>query len=369
VEIINALTRLASLAKSTLVDASDRAAVNRMASQYGICCKESSLLDAAVERLCTVLFTCAEQRNVIDYDDMIWHIVIHDIPVQTYSWVVVDEAQDLNNLQIDVLKRMLARDGRCVAVGDRFQSIYGFRGANTQAIPLLIEALSATVLPLNVCYRCPSRHIELAKRLVPQIEAREGAAPGVVSRYTLAEAHQQFQDGNLVLCRVNAPLVSVCLDLIRRGRKASIKGRDIGQSLINLIESTRANTLAELREAIQEYRERETARLMDKGEDSAAQLVDDRCAVIDVIAARPEIQTAADVVAFINNLFQDDSNEGVICSSVHKAKGLEADAVFILYPEMMPSKFAKTPEDQQQERNIEYVALTRSKSFLGFITK
>ena len=370
VEIINVLCKLASLAKSTLVDASDRDTVLRMAAQYGITTTDNDHLLAAVERLCTVLYTCAEDRGTVDYDDMIWHVVIHDLPIQTYGWVVVDEAQDLNNLQIDVLHRMISRNGgRCIAVGDRFQSIYGFRGANTQAIPELIKALSATTLPLTVCYRCPTQHIELAQRLVPQIEAREGAPAGVVSRYTIDEAKEKLTDGDLVVCRINSPLVGVCLDLIRRGRKATIKGRDIGKSLISLIESMNARTVDELRESIGEYKEREMARLFDKGEDTAAQRVDDECSVIEVISSRPGVKTPFDVTAFITSLFQDDSQDGVICSSVHKAKGLEANVVFILRPELMPSRYAKTGEEKQQERNLEYVALTRSKRFLGFITK
>jgi len=65
-------------------------------------------------------------------------------------------------------------------------------------------------------------------------------------------------------------------------------------------------------------------------------------------------------------VFSDDK-QGIAFSTVHKAKGLEADRVFILHPEMMPHPKASKPWEQQQERNIKYVSETRSKEYLGFV--
>jgi len=380
-EVSKTLMRLGSLCKATLTEPNDKSAMENLLGQYGIVFTSEEHEEAVFRYLPEVLEYAKNMKEVIDFDDMIWHIYVHDYPTEQYKWVVVDEAQDLNRLQMEVVQRFLCKGnskenlvaassaGRALVVGDRYQSIYGFRGAHTQAIPLLIACLKSERLPLNICYRCPRKHVELAQRLVPEIEPWEQAKPGVVEHYTEAEAKKQLKDGDMVLCRTNAPLVSLCLDLIRSGRKATIKGRDIGASLVSLIEMFRVSTLPELLDALDAYRTREVSKLINKGQDSAAQLVDDRCGVIQTIASRPEMETIGSVVDYIQNLFADDEKEGIICSSVHRAKGLEAETVFILHPHLMPSSFAKTEEDIQQEKNVEYVALTRSKNFLGFIQK
>ena len=54
-------------------------------------------------------------------------------------------------------------------------------------------------------------------------------------------------------------------------------------------------------------------------------------------------------------------------STIHKAKGLEADNVFILNKNLLPSKYVKQDWELEQEKNLEYVAITRTKKTLGFI--
>jgi ATP-dependent exoDNAse (exonuclease V) beta subunit len=61
-----------------------------------------------------------------------------------------------------------------------------------------------------------------------------------------------------------------------------------------------------------------------------------------------------------------DDGDSIILSSVHSCKGLEAETVYILRPELMPHPKATRPEDTEQENNIRYVALTRSKNKIVF---
>lgn len=72
------------------------------------------------------------------------------------------------------------------------------------------------------------------------------------------------------------------------------------------------------------------------------------------------------VINKINTIFSDENTEGICLSTIHKSKGLEADRVFIIHPELMPSKFARSWE-RTQESNLMYVAYTRAKSVLGFV--
>ena len=73
------------------------------------------------------------------------------------------------------------------------------------------------------------------------------------------------------------------------------------------------------------------------------------------------------VVNKIRDIFSDDNRSGICLSNVHKSKGLESERVFIIHSELFPSKYATTPWEIEQERNLEYVAYTRAKTTLGFI--
>jgi len=89
-------------------------------------------------------------------------------------------------------------------------------------------------LPLSVCYRCPSSHLELARRIVPQIEDRPNAPEGVVEVLHPDRAIEQASPGDLILCRLTAPLINCCLKLIIQGHSARVRGRDLGSQLAAL---------------------------------------------------------------------------------------------------------------------------------------
>ena len=71
----------------------------------------------------------------------------------------------------------------------------------------------------------------------------------------------------------------------------------------------------------------------------------------------------------IEGLFSDD-RPSVILATVHQAKGLEADRVFILYPDNLPMIWEnQQPWELKQEMNLKYVALTRAKAELIFVVE
>ncbi len=61
--------------------------------------------------------------------------------------------------------------------------------------------------------------------------------------------------------------------------------------------------------------------------------------------------------------------DAIVLSSIHKSKGLEYDNVFLLRPDLIPSKFAKTEEELRQENNLMFVAITRAKKEFKYIYK
>lgn len=81
-----------------------------------------------------------------------------------------------------------------------------------------------------------------------------------------------------------------------------------------------------------------------------------------------KIKTKKKLIEHINSIF-GIQNDGIMLSTIHKAKGLEADNVYILCRSSMPSKLAVSDWEIEQEKNLIYVAITRPKQKLGFISE
>ena len=354
---------LVSISKSTLVDPFDGNAVMQMIERYNVE-MDDQYIDELVNQLPNVLEQCQKNTEVIDFDDMLWLPIILNMQLLQFDFLMVDEAQDMNACQIQFILRSIKETGRIIAVGDRKQSLYAFRGADSNAIPNIIEKLSATVLPLSITFRCPTSHVELAKRLVPQIEARENAPLGQVIRLEYFNMVSQLEVNDMVVCRTNGPLIRPAFECIRRGKKAVIRGKDIGSSLIELIKRFGVDDLAGFDVSLGEYYEHEYTKLMDKGKEMQALLLQDKVETLRFIMN--EVSTISELMNKIMMLF-DDGQAGIVFSSVHRAKGLEANNVFILRPDLMPHPRAKKDYEMEQEMNCLYVAITRSKDILFFV--
>lgn len=169
----------------------------------------------------------------------------------------------------------------------------------------------------------------------------------------------------MILCRVNAPLIETAYTLIARGVPAHIKGRDIAEGMDQLIDKAEREgecaTVRGLLKNAEEVTRREAQRFMEmpdgRGEMRASAAMD-RLACL--IAAARECGTVSEVKAKIQKLF-DESAGGVVLGTVHKLKGAEAKRVWILKPELMPHPRATQPHEIQGEKNVLYVAITRTK--------
>ena len=351
-----------SLMKNTLLPLGEAAA--QYAKNWS-----SERLPATVE---AVMTACRENTAQIDFDDMVWLAAVSDVPLPPADLIMVDEVQDLNAAQHAFLSKIIYRNAgaRVMSVGDPRQSIYGFRGAMADSMlrltGILTEASAGCVeLPLSVTYRCPRSHVALAQQLVPHIKPAPGAAEGFIGYVSAASCSDKMTAGDLVVCRTNAPLVSVAYALLKRGQKAIIKGRDFGAAVRALVKRLKAKTISSLIKKLGDYRQRESERLQDK--EDALQALYDTCETITMLAEGHA--TIKSMLDFIEELFTDvDETKAVVLSTVHRAKGLEADTVYILnYDRIeLPSR---TDWGQTQERNLHYVAVTRAKRNLMLITK
>ncbi|MCC6419515.1 MAG: ATP-dependent helicase [Gemmataceae bacterium] len=315
----------------------------------------------------------AARTRSIDYDDMVW--LPHRLGVRPdqFDLLLVDEAQDLNRAQ-QRLALAAVGSGRLVPIGDRNQAIYGFSGADNDALPNLTAVLEESegrgcrVLPLTVTWRCPALHVELAKRIVPTLEAAPGAIEGEVITDDLKGIASSVRPGDLVICRKNAPLVGLTYRLVLAGVPAVMRGREIGRGLLALITRLKPANLQDLIDRLEDYREREVRRLVRKSApQSQHDSLNDRCDCLSQLAA--QVTSLEQLETFMAEKFDDaaKSGESVVLSSVHRAKGLEADTVYVLDPSSLPLR-RKNPKpwETRQELNLAYVAVTRAKRTLVF---
>ena len=338
-----------------------------IAKKYGIIL-ESNEVELAMKAVKWGITDVTE----IDFTDMIYFPNVKNVDVPTYDIVFIDECQDLNTAQRELFLKCVDPDfGRFVAVGDGDQLIYGFAGSDDESFKKLKNQPNTTLLPLSICYRCDRDIIEKAKKLVPQIEARDDAPEGLIVENATID---DIKDGDMVLCRVTAPLVELCSKFISKGVKAYVKGTDTGKALADMLRRTDKenvdDALEELSHSLDKTIEK-LCKLMGYTPEDATQtsqyqtLMDKIDAIKNVCAG---IEKTEDAIKKIDDIFSDENGVGICLCTVHKAKGLECDRVFILQknkfylPWVMNNKmYAK------QERNLEYVAITRAKKYLGYI--
>lgn len=317
----------------------------------------------------------------VDFTDMIWLPYELQIETRFYKgdWVIVDEAQDSSPAQQKLFEKCFKRGGRFIIVGDEKQCINVWCGSDEEAFKNFSKMDNTEVKPLNTSYRCPRSVIEKAKYYVNDIVCKDDAEDGLITY----EADPMLAiDGDLILCRNTAPLAILYAKYLKNGKNAYIRGKDIGDNLINMIEDTDINDIS-LNMEKDGIIPRLYLNLIEIWYDTALKYgIDNEGAlntheVIDLYdsikaieALSFNIETKQELVERIKEVFSDNTDmKGICLSTVHKAKGEEADNVYILCPSLMPSKLAKKDWEKTSEQNLIYVAITRAKKTLNYVSE
>jgi DNA helicase II / ATP-dependent DNA helicase PcrA len=319
-----------------------------------------------IKRTLKVLDEVTNDRKSFDYTDMIYLPAIdNSIWMFPQDYVFVDEVQDLNRCQIKIIEKILKRDklggnkltGRLITVGDFFQGVYGFNGCDEKSFEWFEKYPNTKILPLSVSFRCSKNVVKKAQEIVPDIKALDNAPDGVVrDGDVIAEA----ESGDFVLCRTTMPLVKLFFQFLTRNKKAIIKGSDIGIHIIELI--GKINNLERLttfwEDELASFRQDLRASgVINPQEHSGYIALEDKVNVLLFLAKLSD--SIPDLKSKIKTIFTDEI-QGICLSTVHKIKGLEANRVFIIRPDLLPMKNTKSWQ-QIQEKNLEYVAITRSR--------
>lgn len=364
------LKAMVDMARETMTDTRDSLAMRAMCARFNIPFK--SFLSAAVPVILRKGDDMARKAGVIDFKDQLYLPVVWGLRCRTYDFVMLDECQDNSQVKLAIVRMLMGKNARLLAVGDPNQSIMAFAGADATAYDDIRRDFDCCEIPLSICYRCPATVVALAQTLVPEIVARPHAPQGIVRRTTEARLGQELHEGDMVLCRMTAPLISLLFDLLRQGISARVKGRDIGAKLNERLDSIAkldGFTFANLMEWMTAWRDMQV-NIMSQGDGNEAQVaafMDEMEALRICYLAFPQSAALADLQASIAGLFSDDRASVTLCT-VHKAKGLENERIFILRPDKLPLTWkGQTPAEAAQERNLLYVAITRALAELVFV--
>ena len=321
--------------------------------------------------------------SIYDYDDMIWWPIVLDLKPTFYDVVLLDEVQDFNACQLELVKRMIENGTRVVAVGDPYQAVYRFRGADSDAFDKLSQLLNAAdrdcktvLLPTN--YRCSKAVIDWTKQntVVKDIEVSPNAVQGSVQNFhsyidIVDRLVDDFKKGELpksaILCRTNSPLVSCAFDLIRRNMKVKIVGRDIATQLKEIVgdvlEYRRNCDIIEFGILLNGWINQKRERFHDDENSAILAEFEDQYSALETMTLN--CKDAQDIYVTIDSYFVDgesieEDDSTIILASGHRSKGLEWQRVVWIRFDLCPHKGAKKEADKKQEDHLMYILATRS---------
>lgn len=372
----DAITNLINFGRFNIVQTLDE--MKSVEKRYNI----STIADECEVALKCMQWGKEHWQESVDFGDMLW------IPVETmmdpktmkYDFIFVDECQDIAVVTTRLFLKCMKRGGRLIAVGDSKQAIYGFAGASPEAFNYLRDYPNTSSFTLPVSYRCSKRVIKEAQEFVPQIQARPDADKGEVKTDCTID---MVKNGDMVLARTKTPLMTLYIKLLKENKAAYIKGADMGRELVRKIDAVSSDNCQSL--GLKGFSEDGIIpRLFMLLFESRNKLMDRRgldyhdatlsTTIIEMYDTIQTIKVLAatcinknELVRKIENIFSDDKNDAICLSTVHKAKGFEADNVYILKRSDMPSKLAKEKWELEQEDNLIYIAITRARKTLGYI--
>lgn len=322
----------------------------------------------AIQHAYAIFIKEVKKPTAYTFDDQLWFLVHYAINkrwnLREYDLVVVDEAQDVSPIRLQILKLL---SNRCIAVGDRRQSIYAFAGALPDALDRIADHYAAVRLPLSMTWRCPTSVVDWSAQILGEsfLQARQGAPSGYIGEISFNSLLQSRLDHNsMVLCRINKPLVALALALLRQQIPFRLLS-DFAPKLLKRVEKLvrqHEGGMASFRTAVFDYYD-ERVRSVDNAK-VKARYEEERDCILEVAAS---CAVPRDVGYALQQII--DSKYGVLLTTGHKAKGLEAESVFILAPNQLPAEWVD-PFDEiamEQERNIHYVMATRSKGSLYYV--
>jgi DNA helicase-2/ATP-dependent DNA helicase PcrA len=348
-------------------------------------------------------------RALLDFEDVLLVTVgalqtrpdILDEVHSAYRWFTVDEFQDVNPLQHRLLTLWRGDRDEVCAVGDVSQTIYSFTGASADyLVNFRTEFPDATEVRLVNCYRCTPEIVSKANAVIVQAHSRAAVTlrsmrdPGVeptvqshsdeVAEATaVAESISTHLRNGIsardiaVLFRMNAQSADLEAALSARGIAVVMRGAErffdrpeVREGVTRIRGAARAGGATgvlgdEVRGILSAAG---WAAERPQGSGAVRERWESLAALVTLADENPQW----DLPAFVTELDHRSeaqhapAADAVTLSSLHSAKGLEWQVVFIVgcSDGLLPLSNADSPDEIEEERRLLYVGMTRAKSYL-----
>jgi len=368
----NNFKKLLSLSRLTLSYNQGRDGIAKIAKFYGL----DIDLNSDIELDCyTKIVSLVIKKGIedaidnqnIDYSDMIFlPDVFNYTSFYKYDIIFVDECQDLSNAQLKiVMKYYKEAGGRVFAVGDPFQSIYGFAGASPESFNNIKKLLNPEIFNLTNCFRCSKNVVSLAKEIREDISTTN-VIEGKVTKIEYSNILKIVQSKDFILSRFNKDIVLTFFKLISLGKSCKILGKEeILQEIIDFIPQKYhknlnfyQNLIENVETILNSYK-----RKFSENETKITVFESIKDVIVFSYHNIKEAQNFSDMIEALRKLFSNENEDSIILSSIHKSKGLESKNVFILNYDSLPFMPTKgNVQDWQvyQEKCLKYVAITRA---------
>lgn len=344
----------------------DNKSVTDMCDFYSIDCSANNITDAIT------FFPYVTNTNVIDLCDMVYQAAVNIEPNRgVYDFIFLDEAQDINESQKKLILSLLGESGRLISVGDLYQSIYGFAGSTTQCFKDLMSIDNTISLPLSTSFRCGKAIVKQAMTICPTIRAFESNDEGQVDEKAKIT---DIKNGDMVLCRVTAPLVEMFFQLLELGVSSTIEGKEIETTIKALIKDTKCKTKEQFKIHLLNEEVKLRNGLLKDGyshperHPKMIKLQEGTSALFSIMKYSSSI---AEMSIKIKTIFKAKKDSARLMT-IHRAKGSESNNVYIIEKfngkTLIPHSKASSPRELEEEQCILFVAITRAIKKLGYIS-
>lgn len=361
---------------------------------------EASVPASTVARALAFYEERKHEQERLDYEDMMALCIqlfdeMPDVAAgfhKSHRAFTVDEYQDLDPLQYELLKTWVGDSDEVCVVGDGYQAIYGFKGSSTTYLDTFPTWQSgALTLPLTTNFRSTSEVLKPANALARFLSTPARLLVGVQNGPAhVAKGHPSETSETQELVRqiqhlgsLGVPYAEMAIMYRINSRSTrfelALSAEDIPYRILGDVEyldryhvqrgvaaalqaATSEEALAVVQALVEELRTSTGA----VGQDETA-VEADLLALLELIERyRLEVgDNPGDLSIWLDEQFKEE-REGVQLMTLHKAKGLEFEAVFLpdLQEGSLPFFLARTPDELAEERRLFYVGLTRARRHL-----
>jgi len=382
------LDKLRSITQAQLLDPQDWVRLRKLLDRYGIVCENTEQEDFLRQGLPAILdWTRKGNKSMsrsphflstFDFQELPWLVEMENIQPAPLRIALADEIQDLTVAQWSVVKRALGKDGQFAGCGDPNQALYQFRGVLGDQFGRIVKDTNAKLVKLTVSFRCPHVAIPTLKEYIPDIEAHPSNPEGAIIEVTRQDCLSVLKPGDVCLFLTNDQAIGMTYFLLRKGIPATVKGQDIAEDLLALLDLLEAKEgftfydpdpdVPHLTDFVDEWEQKRLSavRVLHRDSESAEDAITQRAESVRVLFSEAVADGIADIADFrvkVRSLFSADKDVSiydkyVVSMTIHKSKGLEWDNVLVSHDDMVSFR-GKTEEARQQHRNCLLVAKSR----------